>query len=189
MGGIGQSRDMTALLHAWRDGDHDAGDQLSAAAYEHLRDMARRRLAGERDGHTLQATALVHEAYERLIQGDVDWSDRAHFFATAALHMRSILVDHARARAAEKRGGGAVAITLHDDLGDAGQDAIGHLLLLDDALDRLQREDERTARVIELTYFGGMTREDIAGVLSISVPTVDRGLRFGRAWLRQALAA
>lgn len=183
--------DITVLLKAWQGGDRAAFERLSASVYDELRSMARRRLASERGEHTLQPTALVHEAYLRLVEGDVDWRDRAHFFATAALHMRSVLVDHARARLADKRGGGALRVTLDErSAGAAGDaDADADFLALDEALRTLESEDPRTARVIELTYFGGLKREEIAHVLEVSVPTVDRGLRFGRAWLKQSLQA
>lgn len=181
--------DITVLLQAWSDGDPLAGEQLGALVYQELRAMARNRLAGERSDHTLQPTALVNEAYLRLVQGGVSMNDRIHFFATAALHMRSILVDHARARLAEKRGGDQLRVTLGEDLPapEFGQDA--DLLTLDSALSALHEADERTARVIELTYFGGLQRDEVALALGVSVPTVDRALRFGRAWLKQALDA
>lgn len=182
------SSDITVLLKAWQGGDRLAFQQLSAAVYEQLRDMARRRLAGERQVQTLQPTALVHEAFLRMVDAGVDWRDRAHFFATAALHMRSILVDHARARLADKRGGGALMVTL-DERARQQEQAEADFLELDDALRSLEQEDPRTAKVIELTYFGGLKREEIAHVVDASVPTVDRCLRFGRAWLRQALSA
>ncbi|MDZ3824595.1 MAG: ECF-type sigma factor [Pseudoxanthomonas sp.] len=178
---------LTVLMRAWQAGDGQARERLNAAVYQELRVMARRRLAGERGGHTLQPTALVHEAWLRMADGDADWRDRAHFFATAALHMRSVLVDHARARLADKRGGGALRVTLDDGL--AASDADADFLALDQALAELESEDARTAKVIELTYFAGLKRDEIAHVLEVSVPTVDRALRFGRAWLRQALAA
>lgn len=178
--------DITMLLHAWGSGDAVAGEQLGALVYQELREMARQRLAGERGDHTLQPTALVNEAYLRLVQGGVSLNDRIHFFATAALHMRSILVDHARARLAGKRGGDQVRVTLAEDL-QAPDSGDAELLALDVALTALQEADERTARVVELTYFGGLQRDEVAQALSISVPTVDRALRFGRAWLKQAL--
>jgi RNA polymerase sigma factor (TIGR02999 family) len=182
------SSDITVLLKAWQGGDRAAFDRLSASVYDELRSMARRRLSSERGEHTLQPTALVHEAYMRMVDGDVDWRDRAHFFATAALHMRSVLVDHARTRLADKRGGGALRVTLDERSAGAAADADADFLALDEALRTLESEDPRTAKVIELTYFGGLKREEIAHVLEVSVPTVDRGLRFGRAWLKQSLA-
>lgn len=179
--------DITVLLHAWGGGDQQAGEELGALVYQELRAMARKRLAGERSDHTLQPTALVNEAYLRLVQGGVSMNDRIHFFATAALHMRSILVDHARARLAEKRGGEQLRVTLGEDLQAAEATQDTDLLALDAALSTLHAADERTAKVIELTYFGGLQRDEVAQALSVSVPTVDRALRFGRAWLKQAL--
>lgn len=186
---MGDQEDITVWLKAWREGDRAATDRFSDVVYEQLRDMARRRLSTERDAHTLQPTALVHEAYLRMIEGEVDWRDRAHFFATAALHMRSILVDHARSRLADKRGGGALRVTLDESAGQTEPDAEADFLALDASLRRLESEDPRTAQAIELTYFGGLKREEIAHLLDVSVPTVDRVLRFGRAWLKQSLAA
>lgn len=176
---------ITALLQAWRAGDAAALPQLTDLVYAHLRTLARQRLRGA-EAATLNPTALVHESFLRLCNTDVDWRDRAHFFALAALHMRNVLVDHVRAQQADKRGAGAVHVTL---------DAVGaipeapELLALDAALRRLEGEDERTGKIIELTYFAGLNRDEIAHVLAVSVPTVDRGLRFGRAWLKRELAA
>lgn len=176
---------ITALLHAWRDGDAGALSQLTELVYAHLRTLARQRLRGA-EPSTLDPTALVHESFLRLCNAEVDWRDRAHFFALAALHMRNALIDHARARQADKRGGGALHVTLAPDAATA---ATPELLALDEALRRLESEDARTGKIIELTYFGGLNRDEIAHVLAVSVPTVDRGLRFGRAWLKRELAA
>lgn len=179
---------ITQLLHAWRAGDAAVLPQLTELVYAQLRQMASRRL---RDANTptLTPTALVHEAFLRIQDSTIDWRDRAHFFALAALHMRNVLVDYARAQAAEKRGGHLLQVTLTgaiaQDAPGPGQDA--DVLQLDEALRRLESEDARTGRIIELTYFGGLNREEVAHVLEISVPTVDRGLRFGRAWLRREL--
>lgn len=178
----------TRLLQAWQRGERDAGELLSARVYEELRAMARSRLAAEPAAQTLQPTALVNEVYLRLLQGRGELRDRAHFFATAALHMRSILVDHARARLADKRGGSLVRVTLDDRVSGASE-ADADLLALDAALAALQQADARAARVVELTYFGGLSREEIAEAMGLSVPTVDRALRFGRVWLKRALAA
>lgn len=182
-----EDRPITVLLDGWRAGDRTAIEQLSSVVYHELREMARRRLAAERSDHTLQPTALVHEAYLRLLQGQCELRDRVHFFATAALHMRSILVDHARSRLAEKRGGGLLRVTLSERIGEDEVNPDADLLVLDEALRSLEQEDARTARVIELTYFGGLQRDEIAESLAVSIPTVDRALRFGRAWLRRAL--
>lgn len=180
---------ITELLHAWRAGESGVLPRLTELVYEHLRRMASQRLH-RAAAPTLTPTALVHEAFLRLYDADIDWRDRAHFFALAALHMRNVLVDHARAQQAEKRGGAYVQVTLTgvvaaDDRGEHATD----LLVLDAALRRLESEDARTGKIIELTYFGGLNRDEVAHVLAISVPTVDRGLRFGRAWLRRELMA
>lgn len=175
---------ITELLHAWRGGDEQVLPQLTQIVYAQLRTMASNRLHGAHQ--TLTPTALVHEAFLRLCDANIDWRDRAHFYALAALHMRNVLVDYARAQHAEKRGGRFVQVTLTDasePLGESGFD----LMLLDQALQRLERDDARTGKIIELTYFGGLNRDEISHVLDISVPTVDRGLRFGRAWLRREL--
>ena len=175
---------VTELLRAWRDGQTAALPKLPELVYADLRQMALRRLRAS-DTPTLNPTALVNEAFVRLCEGG-DWRDRAHFFALAAMHMRNVLVDHVRAHRADKRGGGAIHVTLSaatDELPEGSAD----LLALDDALRRLEGEDARTGKIIELTYFGGLDRDEVATVLGISVPTVDRGLRFGRAWLRREL--
>jgi RNA polymerase sigma factor (TIGR02999 family) len=175
---------ITELLHAWREGDEQVLPQLTQIVYAQLRRMAANRLGGA--NQTLTPTALVHEAFLRLCDANIDWRDRAHFYALAALHMRNVLVDYARAQHAEKRGGQFVQVTLTDasePLGESGFD----LMLLDQAMQRLERDDARTGKIIELTYFGGLNRDEISHVLDISIPTVDRGLRFGRAWLRREL--
>jgi RNA polymerase sigma factor (TIGR02999 family) len=177
---------VTELLHAWRAGQAEVLPQLTELVYAELRRMAGRRLRAA-DTPTLNPTALVHEAFLRLYDSDIDWRDRAHFFALAALHMRNVLVDRARAQQAEKRGGKRVQVTLTD--AEAMPQPGADLLLLDQLLRRLETEDARTGKIIELTYFGGLRREEIAHVLEVSVPTVDRGLRFGRAWLKRELSA
>lgn len=179
---------VTELLHAWRGGDSGALSQLTRLVYAQLRDMAGKRLYRANAAVTLSPTALVHEAFVRLCADATDWRDRAHFFALAALHMRNVLVDHARAQQAHKRGGGAVRVTLTGERAGAA-DTGTELLALHEAMQRLEGEDARTGRIIELTYFGGLDRNEIAHVLDVSVPTVDRGLRFGRAWLRRELSA
>jgi RNA polymerase sigma factor (TIGR02999 family) len=179
---------ITQLLRAWRGGDRAALPQLTEAVYAELRRMAWHRLRGGQAPQTLNATALVNEAFVRLCEGVTDWRDRAHFFALAALHMRNVLIDHARARQSEKRGGGAVHLTL-DGVEESAADAGVDLIELDTALQRLEHEDARTGKVIELTYFGGLNREEVAHVLELSVPTIDRALRFGRAWLKRELSS
>jgi RNA polymerase sigma factor (TIGR02999 family) len=178
--------DVTQLLALWRAGDGDALGRLMPLVYEELRAIAERRLMHERRGHTLQPTALVHEAYLRLVGADLTLEDRAHFLALAARTMRHILVDHARAHGRNKRGGGAVAVTL-DELSAAAPQRGEDIIALDEALGQLAAIDERKARVIELHFFGGLTYDETAQALHISPATVDRDLRMARAWLFRAL--
>lgn len=183
-------QDITQLLHAWHRGDRDALALAMPRIYDALRRSAAQRLRGER-GQTLDPTALVHEALLRMLGNDTDFASRAHFLGVAALHMRSILIDHARSRQAAKRGGGAVHVTL----GAAGEDAaygggnVFDLLALDQALTRLADHDARAARVMEMSCFAGMEQEEIAAAVGVSVPTVARDMRFARAWLNRELAA
>ncbi len=177
---------VTQLLMNWREGDRDAREQLFTRLYDDLRGMAARIMARENPGHTLQATALVHEAYGRIFETDVDWQDRVHFLAVVAQVMRRILVDHARGRARDKRGGAAVHVSL-DDIGTIAADADAEFLELDDALRLLGAHDSRKEQIVELHYFAGLTHPEIATVLSISPATVDRDLRMARAWLKTAL--
>lgn len=177
---------MTGLLASWRLGDSCARDRLVTVVYDELYRLARRTLRGERADHTLQATALVSEAYLHLVGADVPWEDRAHFYAVAARVMRRILVDYARARGRKKRGGGYARVTL-DDAFAAAPERVPDLVALDEALDRLAAHDERKARAIELHYFGGLGYEDVARTLGISSATVHRDLRMARAWLYNEL--
>lgn len=177
--------DITECLQRWKAGDRQALEELAGMVQGHLRELAAARLSGERQV-TLQPTALVNEAMVRLLGGSVDWRDRAHFFAFAALHMRSVLVDQARARQAERRGGDQVQVTLGEELIDPSAD-LG-ILELHQALDGLAAVDADAAKVIELSYFGGLQREEVAEALGMSVSSVFRAMRFGQAWLRQALA-
>lgn len=183
-----QDRSVTVLLQAWRGGNAEALEDLLPLVYEELRALASRSFRGERAGHTLQPTALVHEAFIRLVTAKVDWNDRAHFFAIAANTMRRVLVDHARQHGAEKRGGGWMRTTLDDGIAIAGAPPL-EILDLDRALDQLAEQDPRAARAAELHYFGDMSHEDTAAVLEVSPATVDRDLRLARAWLRRALTA
>ena len=179
--------EVTRLLRDWRRGDAAAGERLVRVLYRELHDMARRRLQGERRGITLQTTALVHEAYLRLVgQSRVEFRDRGHFLALAATMMRRVLVDHARARHAGKRGGGAQQITL-TGVEAAGLDPAVELLDVDRALERLAAAYERPARVVELRFFGGLEFEEIAAVLEISDRTAKRDWAFARAWLAREL--
>lgn len=177
---------ITQLLRRWRGGDDDAFDRLVPLVYEELRRVAGGRMRGEPDGHTLQPTALVHEAYARLAGASVDWQDRVHFFAVAASTMRRILVDHARARSRAKRGGERVQVTLSEAVAATGsrhQD----LLDLDAALEELGQLDERKARAVEMVFFTGLTQPEVAEVLGVSLSTVERELRMARAWLATRL--
>jgi RNA polymerase sigma factor (TIGR02999 family) len=186
------SPDVTQLLIGWGAGDHAAEEQLLSAVYTELHRQAARAMRRESDELTLQATALVHEAYLRLIdQSRVQWSNRAHFFGVAAQLMRRILVDHARRRRAQKRGDGVRPLALDDSDGRAGasnDDAGVDLLVLNDALERLGELDERQARIVELRYFAGLSVDDTAEALGISPATVKREWAVARAWLRRELA-
>lgn len=184
--------ELTSLLLAWRGGDSAALSRLSAAVYAELKQIAARAAAGERAGHTLVPTALVHEAFVRLSQGQVpDWQDRAHFFAVAAQVMRRLLVDHARARRTARRGAGAPPLPLDPGLEVAdpdGRDPVD-LLALDTALSRLAAFDARKARAVELRYFGGLTLAETAQALGIAIPTAILDLRLAKAWLARELGA
>jgi len=180
--------DVTDLLLAARSGDRPGAlHDLLDAVYPELHRMARGLMRGERPGHTLQPTALVHEAYLALVdQSRVDWQGRAHFFGAAARVMRQILVDHARARRAAKRGGGELRVTFDEALGHgAAQDVA--LLDLHDGLDRFARLDPRAARIVELRVFGGLTIAEVAEVLAISKRTVDGDWAMARMWLAREL--
>jgi RNA polymerase sigma factor (TIGR02999 family) len=180
--------DLTGLFQAWRGGDAAARAALDAEVYAALKRMAGGRLAGGRGPATLNPTALVHEAVARLLDARVDACSRAHFYALAALQMRAVLVDHARRRSAGKRGGGALQVTLDEALADGAAADADALLDLHEALQALAREEPRSARVLELTYFGGVAASELAALLQVSVATVERDLAFGRAWLRRRLA-
>jgi len=175
--------DVTRLLSDWSNGDRRALDELLPLVYDELRHLANAYLKRERDGHTLQSTALVHEAFLRLVnQHDVQWQGRAHFFGIAAQMIRRILVDHARAQRAAKRGAGAVRIELGEELAVAQQRDLD-LIVLDDALERLATMDERQSRIVELRFFAGLSVEDTADVMGISTATVKREWSSARAWL------
>ena len=185
MGGAA-TEPITALLRRWREGDEGAADQLMPLVYAQLRAIARRQLAGDRAGHTLMPTDLVHEAFLKLTDGKLpDSSDRAHFFAIAARAMRQVLVDHERHRRADKRDGGERITLSSIDPPDPSQNV--DLLALDQALHALEKVDARKARVIELRAFGGLDFDEIATVLSISRATLARDFRTARAWLYRAL--
>lgn len=173
--------DLTAMLRRWSAGDPGAIETLTAELYAELKRLARIQLLGERAGHTLQPTALVNEAWMKLVQGDrVSWQDRAHFMAVAARVMRQILVDSGRRKRAAKR---QPSMPTTVRLGGAGDSAIVDLVALDQALTRLEDMDAEQARVVELRYFGGLTIPETAEVLDVSVATVNRSWRAARAWL------
>lgn len=185
---MGEPPSVSELLAAWGRGEPAALEQLTPRVYRELYQLARAYLRRGRPGQSLQPTALINEAYLRLLdQSPPQWENRAHFFGIAARLMRMILVDHARARQAAKRGGGAAAITL-DDFMAVSPGRAPDVLEVHEALDRLAEVDERKARVIELRYFGGMDREEVAAALDLTVATVKRDLRLGEAWLRRFLA-
>lgn len=175
---------VTRLLIEWRDGDAAALERLMPVVYDELRRVAQRHMQRETDS-TLQATALVNEAYLRLVGIEVDWKDRVHFFAVAAGLMRRILVDRARRRRADKRGGGGPMVVLDDMPGTARPE--DDLLALDQALEQLAEQDPRKSRVLELRFFGGLTIEETAAVLELSHATVERDLKTARAWILQRL--
>jgi len=181
----GGNSDLTVLLQAWRDGEADAFDAVARAVQSDFLRMAASRLAGH-DPSTLAKGDVVGEVWLRLMQSDKSWANRAHFFATAALTIRGVLTDHARARLADKRGGGRVRMTLTESA--FGEESMAaDLLTLDKLLSQLHALDARAAAVVEMTYFAGLDREHMAQVLEVSLATVDRELRFARAWLGQRM--
>ena len=179
--------DVTQLLNQWAGGDEQAGEALTPLVYDELHKIAARLFRSERSGHTLQPTALVHEAYANLVGADISWQDRAHFYSLAARMMRRLLVNHANAKNAAKRGGGAVRVTLDESRTPAADDS-AELLDLDEALTRLAELDERKAELIQLQYFGGLSFKEMEEVTGLSSSTLDRDLRFARAWLKDQLS-
>jgi RNA polymerase sigma factor (TIGR02999 family) len=181
------SSEVTQLLHAWRGGDDLALEKLTPVVYQELHRMAQRYMAREREGHTLQTTALINEVYLRLVKvKEVEWQDRAHFFAVSAQLMRRILTDFARSRGYQKRGGGAMAVSI-DEVCVASAEPEVDLVALEQALSRLAETDERKSKVVELRFFGGLTVEETAEVLKISGETVMRDWSVARAWLLREL--
>jgi len=182
-------RDVTEVLRQASGGNQDATDRLFPLVYDELNRLAHGLLVPERAGHTLQATALVHEAYLRLIGSEtLDWKDRAHFFALAARAMRRVLIDHGRARRAEKRGADRVRVPMTSAEGLATPTTVTDLIALHEALETLSEEHPEAARIVEMRFFGGLTHEEISAVLDCSVRTVERHWRLGRAWLYDVLA-
>jgi len=179
---------VTQMLHDWSDGDREALDKLIPIVYTELRRQAAGYLRRERPGHTLQTTALIHEAYLRLIdQKDVRWQNRAHFFAIAAQLMRRILVDHARSRQAAKRGGSDIKLPLEATM-IASEGSEVDLVALDEALERLAAIDPQQGRVVELRFFSGLSVEETAEVLGVSTRTVKRDWNVAKAWLRREIS-
>jgi RNA polymerase sigma factor (TIGR02999 family) len=173
---------LTQLLTEWRAGEAQALERLTPLIYEELRRLAHRYMRSERSGHTLQATAVVHEAFMRLVQGNVSLQDRTHLFAVASRLMRRVLVDHAKSRGRDKRDAG-VRETLIDDCDVPMPERRFDMVDLDDALEGLAQMEPRLAQVIELHYFGGLTYDQVAGAVGRSTATVHRDIRLGRAWL------
>ena len=181
------SSEITELLHAWSAGDQDAYDRIIETVYPELRKIAQRCLGGEHSGHTIQATALVHEAYLRLIDIErIDWQNRAHFFAVSAGIMRRILVDYARARHCAKRGGGFRRVDFKESLVVSSESG-PELLWIDEALDELAQFDSRKAQVVEMRYFGGLTTTEIALILGVSPQSVNRDWNLAKAWLAREM--
>jgi len=178
----GTELDLTRLLRRWRDGDGRVFSSLIEHAYPVLRRIAAHRVSSHNGAATLAPTELVHEAVLGMMQAPMDFANRAHFFATMSLAMRAILVDHARARAADKRGGNGVQVSL-SAVESGNAESAFDLLALDQALLQLEAMDRRCAQVMHLTYFGGLQQDEISVVLDVSIPTVKRDLRFARSWL------
>jgi len=180
--------EITQLLAEWSDGNQSALDELYPLVYDELHRLARRYMSRERKGHTLQTTALINEAYVRIVdQKNVHWANRSHFFAISAQIMRRILIDHARRHGYAKRGGGAQQVSL-DEAAVVTSGIGSELLRLDEALKILADMDPRRSQVVELRYFGGLNNEEIAGVLHVSENTVTRDWNMARAWLHQQLS-
>jgi RNA polymerase sigma factor (TIGR02999 family) len=178
---------LTTLLHQWKQGSDTAFAAIIDQVYDTLRGIAARRLS-QSGTVTLSPTELVHEALMNAMPMSMEFNSRAHFLATMSLAIRSILIDHARARSAEKRGGGLIRVTLTgSELGE--ESGVVDLIAIEEALCNLEALDPRCGQVLHLTYFGGLKRDEVASVLNISVPTVDRDLQFGRSWLNAALSS
>lgn len=178
---------LTQLLQSWSNGDQQALEELTPIVYRELHRLARRYMAGEKQGHTLQATALVNEAYIRLIDWkNVQWQNRAHFFAVSAQLMRRILVDYARSRQYAKRGAGNRSVTLEEGLAVSNEN-LAHIIEIDAALNRLNSIDPRSADVLQLRFFGGLSVAETAEVLKIAAITVMRDWQFAKAWLTREL--
>jgi RNA polymerase sigma-70 factor, ECF subfamily len=185
---VSSTHEVTQLLKAWTTGDEQALEKLTPLVYQQLHRAAQRYMAGERSGHVLQTTALVNEVYLRLVDCDqINWQDRAHFFAVSAQLMRRILVDFARSRGYQKRGGGAPHISL-DEAPSVCNEPDANLVAMDDALKALATVDARKSKVVELRFFGGLSVEETAEVLKVSVETVVRDWRLAKVWLLRELS-
>jgi len=182
-----QPQPVTQLLRQWSGGNKEALDELMPLVYAQLHKLATNCLRGERPGHTLRATALVHEAYLRLVDADVAWQDRVHFYAVAARLLRRILVDHARTQHREKRGGGVDKVSL-DEAVMIGPASDAGIVELDDALESLAKLDPRKSEIVVLLYFGGLTYDETAAAVGISAATVHRELTLAKAWLYRELS-
>lgn len=184
--GADDNRDVTRLLERWSSGDKEALNELTPLVYNELKRVARRQMMRERADHTLESTALVHEAYMKLVnQREARWQNRAHFFAVASEVARRILVDHAKARNAKKRGGPKVSL---DDAPEPAFQADEDVIAIHDALEQLAKLDQRQARIVELRYFGGLSIEETAEVIGVSTPTVKRDWLVARAFLQRCLS-
>ena len=186
---MSEPANVTGLLRAWREGDTDALERASSFVYAELHRIAKGYMSAERGGHTLQATALVNEAFMQLVDGQVDYESRKHFFVVAARMMRRILIDHARSKQRAKRGGGITNVTLDEGIhhGEAAPPGVA-ILELDEALSKLAKHDERMAQAVELIYFGGLSFEDAAEVIGVGRTQLFEDVRFAKAWLKQAMS-
>lgn len=181
--------DVTELLHRWSEGEQEALNELVPILYDDLKKMAHARMRGERAGHTLDTTGLVHESFLRLVDVNrIKWNDRSHFLALAAKTMRRVLIDHARDKAAQKRGGNVQKVELNEEVLMSEEQA-EKLLDLNDALERFGHDHPRQSRAIELRYFGGLTVDEASEVLDVSPPTVTRDVQFAQAWLAREWGA
>ena len=180
--------EITEILRNWADGENGSLDELMPLVYDELHRQAKRHLRRENKGHTLQTSALIHEAYIKLVgQRSTNWQNRSHFFAIASQMMRRILVDHARTKHREKRGGDGVKLALDEAMAVAESDSSVDLIALDDALTRLEKLDKQQSRVVELRYFSGLSLDDVADLLKISPSTAARDWAMAKAWLHREL--
>ncbi len=180
-----QAQELTQLLHAWQAGDGDASAKLFETVYPQLKQIAARHMCSENAGHTLQSTALINEAYERLLGSNVAWQDRQHFLCILSTLMRRVLVDHARAKARDKRGGGQQNITLNEEVLGVGNQF--EIIDIDDALNKYKSLSKRGAAMMEMRVFAGMENQQIADAIDTSVKTVEREIRSAKAWLFREL--